>query len=211
MPRISLPSIRRILGLDPALRTLGWSKLHQTESLLIPIELGLIRTADVDDLSSSQSNLVSAQDLYAEIYDLIVDEHGNRQVDEIRAEAMSFPPSASSATKIGYCWGVIAAITREHGIPFKQASPQDIRKALNLPDRSVKQPKRPKRPKGSPKEPRRKRSSKEKEQVKDDVLHAMEARFGVDTIAALLARAGITRKDDKRHPVDALAAAVAIS
>lgn len=210
MPRVSIPPHRRILGLDPALRTLGWAKCHQTDSLLVPVELGLIKTADIDDLSSSQSNLISAQDLYAEMRDLVVDERGNRLVDEIRAEAMSFPPSASSATKIGYCWGVVAAITREYGIPFKQTSPQDIRKALRLPDRSVKRHKREKRPKGSPKEPRRKRTSQEKEQIKDDVLSAMEERFGWLVIDRLLATAKITRKDDKRHPIDALAAAVAI-
>lgn len=210
MPRISTPTIRRILGFDPALRTLGFAKLNQIDSLLVPIELGLIRTADVDDLSSSQSNLVSAQDLYAEVRDLIVDEHGNRLVDEIRAEAMSFPPSASSATKIGYCWGVLASLTREYGIPFKQASPQDIRRALELPDRKLPRQKREKRPKGSPKEPRRKRTSKEKDELKDDVLRAMEARFGWLLIDRLLATAKITKKADKRHPVDALAAAVAI-
>ena len=210
MPRISIPSHRRILGLDPALRTFGFARLNQTESLLIPTELGLIGTTEVDDLSVSQSNFVSGQDLYAAVRDLVVDERGNIIVDEIRAEAMSYPPGASSAAKISICWGVLATITREYGIPLKQASPQDIRKALNLPDRSVKREKRPKRPKGSPKEPRQKRTSKEKEQIKDDVLRAMEARFGADTIAILLVRAGITRKDDKRHPIDALAAAVAI-
>lgn len=210
MPRISLPVCRRILGFDPALRTLGFAKLDQLDSILIPTELGLIRTVDVDDLSSSQSNLVAGQDLYAEVRDLIVDEHGSRLVDEIRAEAMSFPPSASSATKIGYCWGVIASLSREFGIPVKQASPQDIRRALELPDRKLPRQKREKRPKGSPKEPRRKRTSKEKDELKDDVLRAMEARFGERTIADLLARAGLTTKADKRHPVDALAAAVAI-
>lgn len=45
---------------------------------------------------------------------------------------------------------------------------------------------------------------------KDDVLRAMEAKFGARTIADLLARGNITRKADKRHPIDALAAAVAI-
>jgi Holliday junction resolvasome RuvABC endonuclease subunit len=210
MPRISTPSIRRVLGLDPALRTLGWAKLNQTENLLVPIELGLIKTADVDDLSASQSNFVAGQDLYAAVRDLIADEHGNRLVDEIRAESMSYPPGASSAAKISICWGVLATITREYGIPLKQAAPQDIRKALQLPDRSLPRQKREKRPKGSPKEPRRKRTSKEKEQIKDDVLHAMEARFGVQTLIFLLDCAGLTKKADKRHPIDALAAAVAI-
>lgn len=188
MPRISIPAHRRILGLDPALRTFGFARLNQTESLLIPTELGLIGTTEVDDLSVSQSNFVSGQDLYAAVRALVVDERGNVIVDEIRAEAMSYPPGASSAGKINLCWGVISSITRELGIPVKQASPQSIRSALGLPKRSV----------------------EEKQAGKDDVLRAMEARFGADTIAALLVCAGITRKDDKRHPVDALAAAVAI-
>jgi Holliday junction resolvasome RuvABC endonuclease subunit len=210
MPRISTPSVRRILGLDPALRTLGFAKLNQTDNLLVPTELGLIKTTDVDDLSASQSNFIAGQDLYAAVRDLVVDEHGNRLVDEIRAESMSYPPGASSAAKISICWGVLATITREYGIPLKQAAPQDIRKALELPDRSLPRQKREKRPKGSPKEPRRKRTSKEKEQIKDDVLHAMEARFGAVRIADLLWQAGLKKKADKRHPIDALAAAVAI-
>ena len=188
MPRVSVPSHRRILGLDPALRTLGFAKLWQTSTGLVPVEIGLIRTDEIDELSASQSNFVAGQDLYASFRDLIVDENGIPTVDEIRAEAMSFPPGAASAAKISICWGVLATLTREHGIPLKQASPQTIRKTLGLP----------------------KRSSGEKELGKDDVLHAMEAEFGAQTIAELLARAGITKKADKRHPVDALAAAVAI-
>ena len=188
MPRVSIPSHRRILGLDPALRTLGFAKLWQTSTTLIPVELGLIRTDEIDELSASQSNFVAGQDLYASFRDLIVDENGIPTVDEIRAEAMSFPPGAASAAKISICWGVLATLTREHGIPLKQASPQTIRKTLALPKRSI----------------------GEKELGKDDVLRAMEAKFGARTIADLLARAGITKKADKRHPVDALAAAVAI-
>lgn len=188
MPRISLPSVKRILGLDPALRTLGWAKLHETESFLVPVELGLIKTTELDDLSASQSNFVAGQDLYESFRDLVADEHGDRLVDEIRAESMSFPPGASSGGKISVCWGVIASVTREFGIPLKQASPQFIRKTLCLPKRPV----------------------NEKELGKDDVLHAMEAKFGAVKIFDLLESAGLTRKDDKRHPIDALAAAVAI-
>jgi Holliday junction resolvasome RuvABC endonuclease subunit len=188
VPRISIPSHRRILGLDPALRTLGFARLVQTESTLVPVELGLIRTDEIDDLSASQSNFVAGQDLYAEVRDLIIDERGIPKVDEIRAEAMSYPPGAASSGKISVCWGVIASVTREFGIPVKQASPQTIRKALGLP----------------------KRSASEKQAGKDDVLRAMEAKFGAQTIADLLARAGLTTKADKRHPVDALAATVAI-
>jgi Holliday junction resolvasome RuvABC endonuclease subunit len=188
MPRVSILSHRRILGLDPALRTLGFAKLWQTSTTLIPVELGLIRTDEVDELSASQSNFVAGQDLYASFRDLIVDENGIPTVDEIRAEAMSFPPGAASAAKTSICWGVIASVSREFGIPVKQASPQTIRKTLGLPKRSV----------------------AEKELGKDDVLRAMETRFGSRTIAVLLARAKITRKADKRHPIDALAASVAI-
>lgn len=188
MPRISIPSHRRILGLDPALRTLGFAKLHETETAIVPVELGLIRTDEIVDLSASQSNFIAGQDLYAAFRDLVVDERGIPIVDEIRAEAMSYPPGAASAGKISVCWGVIASVTREFGIPVKQASPQTIRKALGLP----------------------KRSASEKQAGKDDVLCAMEAKFGAQTIADLLARAGITRKDEGRHPVDSLAAAVAI-
>lgn len=188
MPRVSIPSHRRILGLDPALRTLGWARCNQTETFLVPVHLGLIKTAEVDDLSASQSNFIAGQDLYEAFRDLVVDEHGNRLVDEIRAESMSYPPGASSGGKINLCWGVIASVTREFGIPLKQASPQAIRKTLNLP----------------------KRPANEKELGKDDVLRAMEARFGAQKIFDLLVDAGLTRKDDRRHPIDALAAAVAI-
>lgn len=188
MPRISLPSARRILGLDPALRTLGFARIDQIGSTLVPVELGLIQTEETDDLSSSQSNFVAGQDLYASFRDLIVDEHGRTRVDEIRAEAMSFPPGAASAAKISICWGVLSTLTREYGIPLKQASPQTIRKVLQLPKRSV----------------------DEKQAGKDDVRLAMEKMFGERTIAVLLSNAGITRKDEGRHPIDALAAAVAI-
>lgn len=188
MPRISVSPYRRILGFDPALRTFGFARLHEIGNELVPIELGLICTAEISDVSVSQSNFVSAQDLYASVRDLVVDESGNRLVDEIRAEAMSYPPGASSAGKISLCWGVLSSVTRELGIPLKQASPQTIRKSLGLPKRSV----------------------GDKQAGKDDVLIAMQTMFGERAIAVLLSNAGITRKADKRHPIDALAAAVAI-
>jgi Holliday junction resolvasome RuvABC endonuclease subunit len=209
MPRVS-SSVVRILGLDPALRTLGYALVDQDDEHFIPRKLGLIKTAAIEGLSAPESNVLASKSLYIEVRALVVDSEGNRLVDEMRVESMSFPPNASSASKISLCWGVLSAISQEFGIPLKQASPQTIRKTLKLPDRTVRKPRRKKSEKPNPEQGRRKRTSKEKEQVKDDVLYAMEAQFGRETITRLLAASGIKRKVDKRHPVDALAAGVAI-
>lgn len=184
MSRISISSHRRILGLDPALRTFGFAVLEQRESELVLLRLGLIKTQEREELSVSESNFDAAQILACKLA-TIVDMY---QIGEFRAEAMSFPPSASSAGKISYAWGVLATVAFWCEKPLKQASPQSIRKALGLP----------------------KRSAKEKKQGKDDVVRAMEERFGKDEIARLFKAEGITRKDDRQHPIDALAAAVAI-
>jgi Holliday junction resolvasome RuvABC endonuclease subunit len=184
MPRFAASSSLRILGLDPALRTLGFAVVEQSGSALIPIRLGLITTEEVPDTSLSESNFDAAQNLARVLMDLF----NRHPIGEIRAEAMSYPPSASSAAKISTCWGVLAAMTLAYGILVKQASPQTIRKTLGLP----------------------KRSAKEKTKCKEDVVNAMEQRFGKSTIAQLLAAEGITRKADKQHPIDALAAVVVI-
>jgi Holliday junction resolvasome RuvABC endonuclease subunit len=209
MPRVT-SFVHRILGLDPALRTLGFAVVEQRGSGLIPIRLGLIATKPSEGLSVSESYFASAQILYARLREIVVDTEGDLLVDEIRAEAFSYPPNAMSAVMIGNCWGVLAALSMEFGIPLKQASPQTIRKALHLPDRTARKPRRKKGEKPNPEQGRAKRTSKQKEQAKDDVLHAMEERFGKETIARFLAEAGVKRKADKRHPIDALAAAVAI-
>jgi Holliday junction resolvasome RuvABC endonuclease subunit len=184
MPRLAVSSSLQILGLDPALRTLGFAVAEQQGSKIIPVRLGLIKTAECEDLSASESNFDAAQILACKLAELVTE----YRIDEFRAEAMSYPPSASSAGKISYAWGVLATVAFWHGKQLKQASPQTIRKTLGLP----------------------KRSAKEKTQGKVDVVHAMEQRFDKATIARLLAAEGITRKADKQHPIDALAAAAAI-
>jgi Holliday junction resolvasome RuvABC endonuclease subunit len=195
VPRVSSSPTIRILGLDPALRTLGFAIVEQRGDEFTIQRLGLITTTNVDGLSVSESDFIATQHLAVELHRLMW------EIDEVRAEGMSYPPNASSAAKIARSWGALAALSAVaflHQIVVKQASPQAIRKAIGIVI--------PPRKKGQSNSSK----AKTKRESKDAVRAAMEALFGKELIAKLLRAAGLKKKADQQHPIDALAAAVGI-
>lgn len=182
MPRAPRP--RLILGLDPALRTLGWAILRErAPGDVEPLAMGVVRPKRNPDLPITRDNFAAARIIGSALLGLVrwtpAGPGDIRTVDEIRAEAMSYPPGATSAAKISICWGAIATVAELHALPVRQASPQAIKRALcGVPSAS-----------------------------KDEVREALEKRFGKRTIARLLA--GIPASF-MEHPSDALGAGVAI-
>jgi Holliday junction resolvasome RuvABC endonuclease subunit len=174
-----------VLGLDPALRTMGYALLSVSgageERRTEPIAMGMIATRPDPSLSRSEDNFRSAGLLAEGLMALVVSPRtGETFVDAICAEAMSYPPGAASASRISIAWGVVATIALIRGIvDVRQASPQKIKAAIV----------------GSI------------SASKDEVRGAMAKRFGPWTIDRLLA--GV-KEGDREHPCDALAAAVAL-
>lgn len=183
MPRTPRAPSRLILGLDPALRTLGWSVARETDGAIEPLALGVVRTKPDPKLSKTLDNFDAALKISAALLRLIRwTPDGAAEfvtIAEIRAEAMSYPPSASSAAKISLCWGAIATISALYAIPVYEASPQAIKRAVvGVPSAS-----------------------------KNDVRNALEKAYGRARIASMLA--GLSRELHE-HPIDGLAATVAI-
>lgn len=123
MPRVSIPSHRRILGFDPALRTLGFTKLTQTDALLVPIELGLIRTAEVEDLSSSQSNFVAGQDLGEDDGDRPYEIARHEFVEERLPKEWIYPKDLREKRQLGCHNGIVfggpCAVLRDGGDKYR--------------------------------------------------------------------------------------------
>ena len=116
----------RVLGLDPGFASTGWA-LAELRDRPVIVEAGVIRTAK----SPKRTKVLAADDNFRRCRELaealapLLD-----QVSMVCAEAMSPMRNASSAAKVALCWGVIAGLCQERGLPLAQVSPQGLKKAL---------------------------------------------------------------------------------
>lgn len=117
---------RLVLGLDVALRTFGWALAFVGSAGIEPVSLGMIKT-EPGEGPKSRDNYRCAGEIAVALNDVISIFDGER-VSLVCAEAMSYPPGAASAARISIAWGVVASVT--YGIPFDEASPQRIKKAV---------------------------------------------------------------------------------
>lgn len=116
---------RLVLGLDVALRTLGWALAFVDGRGVDPVSLGMIAT-EPGEGSRSEDNFRCAHEIALALNGLL--QYERARVSLVCAEAMSHPPGASSAARISLAWGAIAAVT--YGIPMRQASPQRIKRVV---------------------------------------------------------------------------------
>lgn len=118
-----------VLGIDPGFASVGCAILKLTPQGEVPILMEVIRTeksAAKRNVRASDDNLERAKEIVTHLRRLVT----TFDVRIICAETMSFPRNASAAAKMAICWGLLAAVASEHGIPVVQASPQEIKKAV---------------------------------------------------------------------------------
>lgn len=125
----------RILGIDPGFLNVGFALVEMNSgrpSVLrdeheTPL-IGNLQTFAVDNKKVYQAddNIRRAREIYIALLSLI----RTYQTTIIVAEAMSFPRNASTAHKMGLCWGVLTSLATLSAVPLLQVYPQQIKHAL---------------------------------------------------------------------------------
>ncbi len=108
-------------------------------------------------------------------------------VTVVVAETISHPRDAGTALKVMAFWTLLVYVLDEQGLPFVKLRPQDIRQALKLP---------------------KTKRTMTRDQKKKLVHDALLALYGVDKLKALFGH--LSRKEDRSHPLDALASFTAV-
>ena len=116
-----------ILGIDPGFASIGIA-IVKSETMEV-VELRLVET----EKSNKKLNVLATSDNFRrskEIYQAVDSVIREYDPAMIAVESMSFPRNASSAAKMAYAWGVLAAIAAQTKIPVIQSTPQSIKKRL---------------------------------------------------------------------------------
>ena len=119
----------KLLGVDPGFALTGWALCEYDGSKLTVEACGLITTQKTAKRLVADDNIMRAQRIGAQLERLLVDPKGEPYVDLVACEAMSYPPSASTAAKMSLTFGVIAEQCRVMATPFVQFSPGHIKLA----------------------------------------------------------------------------------
>ena len=120
-----------VLGVDPGLGHCGWvlAQLEPGPTAITIRDLGVIKTKRSDrkrGVRESDDLLRRVRSFYQQLGDVL----RHNEVFAICAESMSWPRNAASTAKIALCWGALAALASERGLPFVQASPQEVKRAM---------------------------------------------------------------------------------
>lgn len=100
-----------ILGLDPALMTLGWATVSEIGQVL---ELGVLEQAHVDD-KKDHCHLAEVQ---SDFVDKLV-----RRARLVVAEEISFPRGRSGVISLCLSWGLIRGVCTAHRVPLIRVRP----------------------------------------------------------------------------------------
>lgn len=177
-------SVRLLLGLDPALRSLGWAIASRAGGSLVPLAMGLVETERDARMKRSADNRRAIRIIARALRDLVrwtPNGPGDEvTVDAICAEAMSYPPGAIGPALISLCWGSIETTAERDGIEVFEASPQRIKRAVA----------------GSP------------SASKAEMQAALNAMFGAREMHRMLS--GVP-DGDREHPYDGLGAIVTLA
>lgn len=116
-----------VLGLDPGFASIGYAVVELAS--MQPVQAGVIRTKKSDakrNVRASEDNLERAKEIAEEIQGLLK----QYDIKLVCAETMSYPRNSAAAAKMAMCWGVLAGISQQHGLPVAQATPQEVKKAV---------------------------------------------------------------------------------
>lgn len=117
----------QVMGVDPGFASLGWVVVDP-EALEL-LACGVFRT---ESHRSTSKKVLAADDNFRRAKEIAAwfDDKRFANVRLVCAESMSFPRNASTSSKLGLCWGVLAAICYVRRIPVTQLSPQKIKKKV---------------------------------------------------------------------------------
>lgn len=112
----------------------------------------------------------------------VLSKYAHEGASVIVAEKISHPRDASTAIQVTAFWAMLAYALKQQGIPFVTLRPQDIRSTLGLP---------------------KTKATMTRNDKKKLVTDEIERRYGKSKLKALMGH--LTRKEDRSHPLDALA------
>jgi Holliday junction resolvasome RuvABC endonuclease subunit len=122
-----------VLGVDPGFASFGYAlaRYNPTSDTHEVRAMGVIRTKK----ATKKQNLLASEDSFQRTRDIAAALTGIVRANNVKAlafEAFSPPQRASkmNLVKIGFPYGVLAALAVEHELPTIQMSPQRIRKVL---------------------------------------------------------------------------------
>jgi Holliday junction resolvasome RuvABC endonuclease subunit len=126
----------KILGLDQGFSNFGWCLATYENEMLTVDDMGMICTQKSklkvpmsEDNSRRTRHIVSCVEALVLKFD-VEDQRTRVTVDCICSEAMSHPPSASVATKLGRVWGIVDTLSYMTKLPVLHRSPADIKLAV---------------------------------------------------------------------------------
>lgn len=179
-----------VLSLDPGLAAVGYvlARVWQASPWEVEVfEGGLWQSelppTDERYLDVTAETIARARMQVQRVL-LFIRMHG---VTVVVAETISHPRDAGTALKVMAFWAMLSWALAEIGMPFVHLRPQDIRQALKLP------------------KTKRTMTRADKKKLVHDALLAF---YGAPKLKALLGH--LTRKEDRSHPLDALAGFTAV-
>ena len=112
----------------------------------------------------------------------VLAKYAHEDASVIVAEKISHPRDASTAIQVTAFWAMLTYACKQQAIPFVTLRPQDIRTTLGLP---------------------KTKATMTRNDKKKLVTDEIERRYGAAKLKTLLRH--LTRKEDRSHPLDALA------
>lgn len=109
----------RILGLDPGLERIGYGLVLREGSRLTPVDYGLIQTPRI--LLPDRLKLIheEAQALFARL-----------KPDALATEKLVFAANRTTAMDVSKALGVLLLVSAEHGLPWAEYSPPQVKLAV---------------------------------------------------------------------------------
>ncbi len=114
-----MPSLRRILGIDPGSRATGYGIIDVRGNSMVPVAWGVIRT----DASDSFPDRLFK--IHEDLGRLIL----QHRPTEAAVENVFLAKNAASALKLGQARGAAIVACRSHGVPVHEYSAKEIKTA----------------------------------------------------------------------------------
>ncbi len=108
-----------VLGIDPGTAALGYGIIERTGGRLRSVDYGCLETAP---------ELPLAERLEA-VHDLVTDMIELHHPDLVAVERLFFTRNAQTAFAVGQARGVVLLAAAQHGIPVREATPNEVKVA----------------------------------------------------------------------------------
>lgn len=179
-----------VLAIDPGLASVGFilARVWQASPWQVEVFDGGLWQSELPPVDERYLDItaetIARARMQVQRVLLFIRMHG---VTVVVAETISHPRDAGTALKVMAFWAMLSYALEEIGMPFVHLRPQDIRQALKLP---------------------KTKRTMTRDQKKKLVHDALFAFYGASKLKELLGH--LTRKEDRSHPLDALAGFTAV-